>query len=303
MTELIDMIIRSGFDRVTVLDGRECGLDVERLILCFVHYIASLPSDDVQDAVIHPYYPVSQQAYLSARNLVREASRSGLDLKMDSTIRVKAILDRLPFLKRGRNTLSYLEPFGSRFHVQILTSGCREIQITDHLEKERHPFMCGACRRCRDACPTGAITEDGFEKEKCLRFWMLGGTLPPDFITEKIGNRLLGCDDCEACCPMNVPGTEPPFSVSAVSLLDRKNRPDLSEMIGKNYAIPNRVTAQTCIAAASIRREEIRPALEAISRDHPSPLCRKAALKALEIREKLTQETSEKLTELSISGE
>jgi epoxyqueuosine reductase len=74
---------------------------------------------------------------------------------------------------------------------------------------------CGTCRRCVDACPTGAIVAPGvIDARRCLA-WVLQrpGVVPEDLRTA-IGDRLYGCDDCQDVCPVNrrhepEPETEP----------------------------------------------------------------------------------------------
>ncbi len=64
---------------------------------------------------------------------------------------------------------------------------------------------CGACRRCLDACPTGAILEAGvIDAGRCLA-WVLQkpGIIPRD-MRAAVGNRLYGCDDCQDSCPPTV---------------------------------------------------------------------------------------------------
>src|SRR5262249_9416476 len=66
------------------------------------------------------------------------------------------------------------------------------------------PDGCGACRRCIDGCPTGAIVAPGVvDARRCLA-WLVQA--PGDFPREfrvALGNRLYGCDDCQEVCPPN----------------------------------------------------------------------------------------------------
>jgi len=63
---------------------------------------------------------------------------------------------------------------------------------------------CGACRRCLDGCPTGAIVRPGVvDARRCLS-WLL--QQPGDFPEEYrvvLGDRIYGCDDCQEVCPQN----------------------------------------------------------------------------------------------------
>jgi epoxyqueuosine reductase len=65
---------------------------------------------------------------------------------------------------------------------------------------------CGKCRRCLDACPTGAILEDlrAVDSRKCLSYWNIEhrGEVPKEF-HKPMGNWLLGCDICQEVCPWN----------------------------------------------------------------------------------------------------
>ena len=285
--EIIQELKARGFDRVEILDGKACGISEQRLILCFISYEAddADASKKCRDAVIHAYYPVSQQAYRAAREFAERCREDGLQIRLANEIHIKRILNRLPFLRRGRNTLSFLPEAGSRFHVQILTSE-EDLPVTAEMEAEEHQIACGSCRKCMEACPGHAITENGFERERCLRFWMMNGKMPPEETAERMGNRLLGCDDCEACCPMNRTGGSAeeeqtqgraPATVPLKNLIEGDHHDALAEKIGRNYAIPNRVLTQACLIAGSLGRTDLTGALEKLQNQSASPAVREAA--------------------------
>ncbi len=87
---------------------------------------------------------------------------------------------------------------------------------------------CGACTRCLDACPTGAIVAPGVvDARRCLA-WLVQaeGDFPPPW-RAALGDRLYGCDVCQEVCPPNrrsgrdeAAVAPPPSSRPWVPLLD-----------------------------------------------------------------------------------
>ena len=61
---------------------------------------------------------------------------------------------------------------------------------------------CGTCRRCLDACPTGAIVEPGvIDARLCLAWVMQKPGLVPVEMRAAVADRIYGCDDCQDACP------------------------------------------------------------------------------------------------------
>lgn len=64
---------------------------------------------------------------------------------------------------------------------------------------------CGRCRRCLDACPTGALVQPyELDAGKCISTWTIEwrGQAPGES-RERQGGNLFGCDICQAVCPWN----------------------------------------------------------------------------------------------------
>lgn len=100
----------------------------------------------------------------------------------------------------GKNGNLILPHQGSFFFLgEILTT-----EEADHYDQPQRD-RCGTCRRCLDACPTGALEEVRcLNANKCLSYLTIEhrGELPAEQAT-RLGNRLYGCDTCQLVCPWN----------------------------------------------------------------------------------------------------
>jgi epoxyqueuosine reductase len=177
-------------------------------------------------------------------------------------------------------------------HTNLISRGLgnwlflSEIITTLQLEPDApEKNRCGSCRRCLDACPTGAITAPfQLDARLCISYLTieLKGPIPIELRTA-IGNRIYGCDDCLAVCPWNR------FARTGKMMKDHTrselNEPDLVKLLSLTDVQFNDRFAGTpmlrakrkgllrnvCVALGNLGQTTALPALQEAAAD-PEPL-------------------------------
>lgn len=100
----------------------------------------------------------------------------------------------------GRNSQLIHPDFGSYLFLgEILTN------LPLPLSPRDTAGTCGACQRCKQACPTHAIIEDRrIDARRCISYLTieLKGIIPEP-LRPLLKNRIYGCDICQEVCPWN----------------------------------------------------------------------------------------------------
>ena len=134
----------------------------------------------------------------------------------------RVFVDSAPVLERdwaaragvgwtGKNTLLLNPKAGSYFFLAEIISDLNP--LTDSPIKD----YCGTCTRCIDACPTDAISPEGYlvDGSKCISYLTieLKEAIPEEF-RGRMEGWAFGCDICQEVCPWNrfsTPHAEPAF--------------------------------------------------------------------------------------------
>jgi epoxyqueuosine reductase len=129
----------------------------------------------------------------------------------------------------GKNTCLINAEHGSwLFLAEIITTLSLDAD-TQALEQ------CGSCRRCLDACPTGALVDSGvLDSTRCISYLTIElRTRIPDEYRAALGHHVYGCDICQDVCPYNQPSSvsadmpwQPRKGLDLPGLVELWQRPD-----------------------------------------------------------------------------
>ncbi len=150
----------------------------------------------------------------------------------------------------GKHTNLIAPALGSFvFLGEILTT--LELPVDAPLRKS-----CGACRRCVDACPTGALRGDyTIDATRCISDLTQRTGSIPRAMRPLIGDWVWGCDICQVVCP---PTARAPAAPSQWAAQDfAAARPSLLELLrlrSSDFKRRYRATAMGWRGAAVLRR-------------------------------------------------
>src|SRR5450432_1812079 len=104
----------------------------------------------------------------------------------------------------GKNTLLLNEQIGSFFFLGVILTTL-DLQPTLGQADFPPPDRCGSCRKCIEACPTGALVDEYvMDARRCISYLTieLRGAVPEE-LRASMGQHVFGCDICQDVCPWN----------------------------------------------------------------------------------------------------
>lgn len=160
---------------------------------------------------------------------------------IDPTVRFHGSVDTSPVLERAigeRCGVGWIGKSTMLIHPQRGTFGSIAIFLTsaifDDSESKPHPFRCGTCNDCIEACPTQALGPQGLDARKCISYWTIEHRgMIPKHMRAAIGEWVFGCDICQDICPwtMKAERLEAYAKKELWQPIDQRARPDLSKWL------------------------------------------------------------------------
>lgn len=168
----------------------------------------------------------------------------------------RGCVDSAPILERqwaqraglgwqGKNTLLLSKRHGSYFFLAELL--LNQELVYDSPATADH---CGTCRRCIEACPTKAISPEGYllDSSRCISYLTieLKEAIPQEF-KEQMQGWMFGCDICQQVCPWNK--FSQPHSEN-----DLQPAPQLLEMSQRDWQQLTESTFRQLFAQSAVKR-------------------------------------------------
>ena len=168
------------------------------------------------DARLHERFgPFESRAYVDTGPLVERAlaAAAGLGWIAKNTCLIHPKLGSYGFLAVLLTSIPIEEDEARVPHVSLLrpgipqtsTSPSQDAQPVAESPSLGVPDRCGTCRRCLDACPTGALFAPyQMDAARCISYLTIEhrGPITPALMAG-MGRQVFGCDICQDVCPWN----------------------------------------------------------------------------------------------------
>ncbi|RKQ28657.1 tRNA epoxyqueuosine(34) reductase QueG [Oceanobacillus halophilus] len=196
----------------------------------------------------------------------------------------RAVAERAGIGFSGKNTSIITPEFGSFVYLGEMITNIPFVPDSPVEDS------CGDCRKCMDACPTGAIVEGGqLNAQNCIAFLTQTKGFLEDEYRFKLGNRVYGCDTCQQVCPKNKgidfhihPEFEPDPEVSKPKLIPmlRISNREFKEKFGPlsgSWRGKKPIQRNALIALGHYKDETAVPEMIEVMKNDPRPVIRGTA--------------------------
>ena len=214
-----------------------------------IEYISAIPFREKEGfssmvIALLPYYAGEKESYLSKYTRGRDYHKEGRDILSSvleewGEMEYEILIDVSPYNERelaykaglgklGKNGLLINEKYGS--FVFIVTALIKREINSEVLSQGR----CINCKKCINACPGNAISEEGIDYLKCLsNITQKRQLTPEEELLIKNNKSVWGCDACQDCCPMNNNSLITPLEAFKNNMLLEIN--DIEELSQKEF--------------------------------------------------------------------
>ena len=221
--------VRRGADPQTLLPGA-------RSIICLGLSYLDDETPTASGGKVARYASVKD--YHRAMKRRMKALVRGLEERLESSIKAKWYVDDGPMLDRAAAARSGLGWFGKSTNIITPSHGSWVLlgQVITDLDLEPDPALqkaCGACVRCIDDCPTGAIVAPFIvDNARCISYQTIEnrGVIPLD-MRPLIGDWVFGCDICQDVCPVNRKAEKPLQPIQKAEAVGPSGKLDLAELL------------------------------------------------------------------------
>lgn len=181
--------------------------NLKSIVVCSLHYASSTSNNFCGKDYKISRYAFGEDYHIIVKKKLRKLI--SLIKEKEQTLEAKIFVDNGPSMDKvwakksglgwqGKNTCIIHPQYGSFFFIGTIYTNLNLSEDKPIEEK------CGSCRKCIDACPTQAITEDfTVNATKCISYLNKEATTIPEAYSEKVYPWIFGCDICQEVCPWN----------------------------------------------------------------------------------------------------
>lgn len=200
--EYLERNVDKRFDAGLLVEG------ARSVVVCAVSYLSPYSRGYAEGCSTKiASYALARDYHLTIKDMLRALAERLREHSKD--MRFRAFTDSAPLAEKshavraglgwiGRNSLLVTPEYGSMLLLGELVID----DVVDEYDRPMEGVGCGACRRCIEACPNGAIMENrSVDTRRCISCRTIEREGANEAIT--LDGWIFGCDACQTVCPYN----------------------------------------------------------------------------------------------------